>query len=494
MIRSLFKTDDFCTHCLVSGLLLAVSGCGSKPAESPTAAPVAEKVTISRESQPEPPEQSSMVMDEPEPVPRPPEVKQTPQRVDPAQVLRDQRERLQELGIEIIESPEVLLVTDLLQGPLGEEVKGLPQRAVSLISQLRLKMQLPEKGSVNGPNSPLIGFLMQDVALFEQAGLAPEEIRDVKHGIYRFGTFWMRSQATPYANSQLFFHEVVHGSTDLRGIQEPAWFIEGLAEFCAVHRRLDSGEDQFADIPSQAVVNGGFGRIRQLRQAVESGNFRSLNEIKNVSTDQFYRSQLWYSWAWGVCQFLSQHPKSKTQFEQLVQASNESEWKTRLEQFPWDDPEWNADWYLFISGLTTDFQFDSLIADWTPKPESELVFETNRNWQLTEVSVKKGETILVTATGEYVVNDQPAPWICEPQGVSADYVDGQPLGQVQMAIVSLEGHNNGKQTGLDRPIVIGREFRGVCETSGKLAFRINERASSWQNNSGQFSIRLEKQP
>ncbi|TWT62146.1 hypothetical protein [Rubinisphaera italica] len=397
---------------------------------------------------------------------------------------------LNELGIEIFSSTQFELRSDAVQPSNEGEFKRLPGYVDQLIAWVQEKREVQNATKVRGS-------IMEDPALFLQAGLAPEELKDIRHGLYRGQEFWMREQETDYFRRHLMFHEVVHCLLDVHGYAIPVWFHEGMAERIAVHQNDEKGNVLFAQVPGDVQVDGGFGRMQLIREEIAAGRFRTLNAVREIEPREFYSGDTSYAWSWAMCYFLAEHPQTKVQFALLSDAKSAQQFQQMTEEMLSQQTDrLKADWLVFTSQLEPNFNFQKMLIDWSARSQltsADVSFslEADHNWQNSGYQVTAGKTYQVTTEGQYIVDNDPKDWICEPQGVSVEYVDGFPLGMVQAVIYNMETPDAQKDRVFLKPIRIGREKTLIAAKSGMLFFRINDHANSWENNRGEIAIQIQ---
>ena len=118
-----------------------------------------------------------------------------------------------------------------------------------------------------------------------------------------------------------------------------------------------------------------------------------------------------------------------------------------------------------------------------PVGESKQVtIAADRGWQPTGI-VLNG-TYDIKAEGRFQVNDQPEPWLSEPDGVSVKYVRGERLGCLLGTTYSASS-----------PRAFNDAFRiGTATTvnnqKGTLFLRLNEAMNSLANNKGQVAVTI----
>ncbi|MCG6155508.1 hypothetical protein [Rubinisphaera margarita] len=481
---------------VVTLLAFLVAGCGDSPAPEPDPADVEVSIT---------PEQDHSSASDSLPSPEEPMRDEQPKArmqppMEPPAVSRPELDdaELLNLGIRTFRSPHVILRTDAVTFENEEELRSLPELTSELLETMIERLEKYAPSLPIQARLPVRSFIMEDLKLFVQADLAPLELREMLHGVYRDQTFWMREQATDYYRRHLFFHESIHCLLDIYGYGYPVWFHEGMAELYAVHRITPEGSLEFGIVPGSDQVEGGFGRIANIHREIEAGRFRTLEDVITMSSNEFYPHQESYAWAWAICRFLADDQLTSVGFENLLASVNPPQFRQQLEQnLSLDSPRLRADWAVFATTLEPDFEPDRMLIQWDDSPARplagnvEMTVQADRNWQPAGVVLKAGQTCRISAAGQFQINDAPKPWISEPQGVSAEYVDGHPVGQLQAVVFNERVAGEKQDYGFLNVIPIGREGTITSETGGELFLRVNDRPSSWSNNAGAVSVHVE---
>jgi hypothetical protein len=104
--------------------------------------------------------------------------------------------------------------------------------------------------------------------------------------------------------------------------------------------------------------------------------------------------------------------------------------------------------------------------------------------------VEAGQTYQLEAVGRYQVGTVPRVWWCEPGGVTIEYYQGRPLGQLLAAVSdpsqSLEGVSP-----LVRPDAIGTGMRWEAKSSGTLFLRANDSPAKLADNAGELQVQIQ---
>ena len=404
-------------------------------------------------------------------------------------------------GLRILESEHLILVTDL---PL-ESVADLPQLADALFVTLerRLGRLAP---AIAGTTFQVTGFLMDAQDRFERAGVLPPEQYPIRHGRHLGYRFWMNNQTAEYYRRHLLLHEFVHcflmceyGMLDI----PPLWYTEGIAEYYATHRlRADVAASEFGILPPSVDGFEGWHRIAEIRRHFNqdpsvAGELADIVPLRTVlhPPDTKFQDDLQYANAWAFVWLINHHPelqsdfaavaacRTKRQFEDAIAGVPDSVWK-QLDQV----------WPLYLDGLheaeVAKVRFPSLTA---PDPQesdggirwpAEFALDVTHQWTSTGLSLTKGQEIVIECKGRYVVEETTKPWFSEPDGITIDYVDGRPLGEVIGIITSADGNRT------TRHIPIGAKKKLRAPFDGILWLQTNDNWSTRDKNHGAVKVRI----
>jgi len=408
-------------------------------------------------------------------------------------------EQLQGLGISEFQSQRFRLLVDRLQEGEREEFANLPALMEEFLAWVQ--QTWPELAVVVPLESrPLTGLVMRERAMYRQAGLLPEDLGDLSHGIARGQEFWMLDQPTAYYRAHLLLHELMHCLLNQQPHQWPVWFQEGVCELVGNHEPATTPgqRTKFAVMPGQAQVAGGFGRIQILQQEMAQGRMRTLADVQKLNLNNFYPHKASYGWSWALCDFLTRHPQTAAEFPRLFRHRTARAFAIEFDRLvPRDDRRLQADWFVFVQGLEPGYDFARSRIDWDEMTASDSLagavepgkrLQADRNWQRSGWQVQPGERYRITAEGSCVLATTPEPWVSEPQGVSIEYYAGRPLGEVQMAVFHPAVPGPEQSSGFEQVIPIGRGTEFTAEQAGELFFRINDAPSQRGDNSGEFVL------
>ena len=411
--------------------------------------------------------------------------------------------RLRECGIIRLESQRLRLLTDLPK----EKVAHLPPLADQLYEHLSAYFgKLPP--AEDGSEFQVTGHIIDDESKFTAAGLLPEARMGFSHGRHFDYEFWMYGQKTDYFLRHLMLHEFTHCfmtcESGMRDIP-PLWYIEGMAEYFATHA-VAEGKASFGLLPDTTGGFDGWGRIAELKRSfwvrqrqplAESTEpvttiltISSLDEIIPMRLAEF-KSDYQYASSWAVCWLLESHPEYKSLSQQLrsvrrrapfqqIQQAIDAQLLLRLRK----------DWLLVVESLIEGFDPAHSLPVHHSKPwtltDAPVIFElrADRGWCDTGLRLNVNDSVTLTCEGRVQVNDLPEPWQSEPQGVSIEYHEQLPLGQVVGILIGQDGQE------ISGRIAIGRGRTITVTQNCSLWLQINESESGRRDNSGSIRVTL----
>jgi hypothetical protein len=141
--------------------------------------------------------------------------------------------------------------------------------------------------------------------------------------------------------------------------------------------------------------------------------------------------------------------------------------------------------------MAIDFQAGKPV----PVAGQSVTIAADRGWQSSGIEVEAGKSYDLKASGRYQIATEKnggvtKPWLCEPGGVTIDYHDGRPLGMLIGAIDSRDGRSKGTSESFAEPFAIGLHTMLKATRSGTLYLRVNEAASSLDDNRGTLNVNI----
>ncbi len=411
------------------------------------------------------------------------------------------RDELLAEGLRVVESEHLILVTDLPQ----ESVADLPQLADALYATLeqRLGKLAPD---IAGTKFQVTGFLMDARDRFERAGVLPSEEYPIRHGRHLGYRFWMNNQTADYYRRHLLLHEFVHcfmmceyGMFDI----PPLWYTEGIAEYYATHRlHADVAKSEFGILPASVEGFEGWHRIAEIRRHFNhepsvTGELAGIVPLQTVlhPPDTTFQEDAQYANAWALVWLINHHPELQPEFATLAACRTRRQFDEAIARVAENTlRQLDQIWPLYLDGLheaeAANVRFPGLT---TLKPQesdgdielpAEFVLGVGQQWASTGLSLTTGQEIVIECKGRYVVEETTKPWFSEPDGITIDYVDGRPLGEVIGTIISADG------TQTTRHIPIGTHKKLRVPIDGILWLQTNDQWSKRANNHGTVSVRI----
>jgi hypothetical protein len=400
------------------------------------------------------------------------------------QVLRPvDEQRIAAAGIRKLSGSRFTLYTDLPVDRTIEELLPLFEQGVpQWCDYFRVDPAKLAGGHVRG-------CLMKDKARFSDAGLLPAELPAFANGYTRGNEIWWFEQNTDYYRRHLMLHEATHAFMySTFGTCGPPWYMEGLAELLATHRLAD-GRLMLGYFPTNREEVPDWGRIKIVREAVQSGRPIALDEILDYAADAYLKNEA-YGWSWAVAAFLDGHPAYRDRFRALIGDLKSDDFDRRFRaRFADDWRELNIEWQVFIHEL--DYGYDLVrnamkFHPGEPLEQGKLAVAADRGWQSSGVRVEPGVDYEVTSAGRYQVAERPKVWWCEPDGVTIRYHRGEPLGKV-LAMVLPDDLTTAPWPA---PIPIGTAKTLSVQAAGVLCFKINDSPAELSDNAGSVEVKV----
>ncbi|MEZ6057942.1 MAG: hypothetical protein R3C01_14685 [Planctomycetaceae bacterium] len=351
---------------------------------------------------------------------------------------------------------------------------------------------LPE--AEDGSDFQITGYIIRDRRPFLEMNLLPEELVTFQHGQHRGYRFWMWEQKFDYYRRHLLLHEATHCFMLIQDAQTrpPLWYLEGMAERFGCHATDAEGNVRFRVMPDQHENFVGFGRIEMIHEAIDAGDVLTIDEVHLITANEFAVDRRTpYAWSWALCTLLDTHPRYRDRFRELARVVDGGEFLAKLHDlFQPDLPLLHADWELLVHTLSYGHNIEAAAVDYRrgellpPEGSLGVRIAANRGWQNSGITVKRGESYHVSATGEVSLAELPQPWTSEPQGISIRYSGGRPIGRLLAAIQS-DGPPDATGVGrLMKEIDIGRASVLTAPIDGTLYFRVNDLWGELADNRG----------
>lgn len=463
--------------------MTAICGCGSgeeTPPASQSAPPTSSPPQPSREPQID---LTNLQSDDPthetpeEPIPL--GTIHRPVSPEPNQPL----ETLNRNGYERYASKHLVLFTDI-EPEIAEQLVNMVDREYD--AWVRGFGPLPE--AADESEFRMIGYLMKDMGALVELGLVPRIYLNMRTGGHMGDRFWMLDQETDYYRRHLLFHEATHCfMTIMPDTSLPKWYLEGMAELVATHRMEEDGTIVFGVLPEDKERYAGWGRIKTIQDEVTAGRLKTIAQIRAIQRIDPVDEVRDYAWSWALCYFLDKHPRYQERFRGL-----QTHWRSGAfvdefdRRFQDDLNQLNAEWMLFVSSLMEGYDLKRAAMVWTPESEgANRLIHADRGWQATGWEIREGETCHIIAEGETTLANEPKPWVSQPNGITLEYFDGQPIGRLTGIVVDPSFDQ------IPQVIDLGRETTWTATISGTLFLRVNDAWNSLHNNGGSYRVRRE---
>ncbi len=405
------------------------------------------------------------------------------------------RQRLGGVGIHVLESRRLILLTDL--DP--QSVRELPNLADDCFDYLE-RICGPLRPSRSGAEFQAVGCLISDFELFQLMGLVPGPVVEMQHG-QQFGyQFWIRDQPEDYYRRHLLLHEFVHVymtcDTGLNDIPD-GWFMEGAAEVFATHT-ITSSTTVFGVLPAQFAGFEGWGRIstirrRRLDRIPAEFTLQSIPSINQIRYPEaaLARDDDRYSWWWALSWMLCNHPDYSADWTRLCRCRGKDEFRQQVENMNTQhEQRLSSDWMLFAESLCENFHTMHSFPHHRGSDESEprkLKLRADRGWQDSGWNLTENQRIAIECSGRCIVKETTAPWYSEPNGVTLEYNQGRPLGEVIAVLVGPEAD------WISQRIIVGDSCTITAPRAGRLWLQINDAAGTRAGNSGSYHVHLNHQ-
>jgi hypothetical protein len=405
--------------------------------------------------------------------------------------------RLVDAGVQIFESKRLKLYTDI--NP--EVARTLPGLVDQLYGALEAYFgTLPP--DVAGTDFQISGFLIQDMALFRDLGLLPEDFT-IEHGAQRRNEFWMREQESDYYRRHLLLHEATHCFMNfMPGVDAPLWYLEGMAEYFGAHQLHGQQPASFREMPTSPNDFAGFGRITIVRKDVSENKDLSIPAIMALTASDFVAPDP-YAWSWALCTFLDGNPHYHKRFQTLGGFMQGTQFvRVFTESFAADQRELATEWRLFLCNLQYGFDIARAAIDFKPgetlkdnQTSQTVNIDANRGWQSSGVRLEEGQMYQVNATGRFTLADnspRSKPWVSEPRGITFRYFNGHPLGTLLGCLRTESGPTGGTDDSMLNVIALGSECKFRAPLTGTLYLRLNDTWNSLHDNRGHATVEIRK--
>ncbi len=401
-------------------------------------------------------------------------------------------------GLSQLESKYLQLTTDL---PLNDEITSLPKIFDQAVQQWSARFAVDP---IRVQGAKAIACLMKDRSRFVELDLMPPETGNFRHGYQLDDRLFLMEQPSVYYRRHLLLHEGTHWFMwkFLSG-NGPPWFSEGICEQLGTHD-WDGLRLTMGIIPFHHDRFPYWGRLKLIHDSLNQNAAPTLNAILGYG-DTAHRTDEPYAWSWAAMLFFSNHPKYQHLLRRISQPpldySNQITIALKRELADtW--PTVDAEWRVFVSELDFGFSPEHSFVDIASIPSHALrskelrTIRCDRGWQSMGLFIDKGQRIRVAAQGTYTIRTkqdsyEKSSWKCEPQGVTLEYHQGQPLGRLLATIVPITKAAIDKPVRQCTPYPIGRKTTWDAPESGILLLKINENSAGLADNTGELKVTME---
>ena len=402
-------------------------------------------------------------------------------------------------GLMQLESVHLRLITDM---PIDEAVESLPRVFDQAIEQwcswFDVDVDRAEAVKVTA-------YLMLDRSRFVQLNLLPEDVSSLRHGYQIEDQLFLTDQPSDYYRRHLLLHEGTHWFIwkYLGGIGPP-WLDEGTCELLGTHV-WEGGKLTLGVIPDSRVRFPYWGRLKWIRESFDQQNVPRLQTILNYNTIT-HRTDEPYAWSWAAVLFFKNHPRYKAAFDKTTHPR--TDYSNRVDsnlkrQLVDSWPIVEAEWRIFLTELDYGFSPSHSMPDLKTTPLKPLeqketrTVRSDRGWQSTGLVVQIGQRLRITSHGKTVIragetNKNKYDWNSEPQGITLEFVNGQPLGRLVATIVPITASAAEKTLAKLSAHPIGRSAVWTAPEEGVLLLKINEPSSELFDNSGEITVTIEQ--
>ena len=398
--------------------------------------------------------------------------------------------------IRTLTGKHLILHTDV---PSNPEVDALPALFDQAFDEWCGYFKLDPKDHANWQAT---GILLRGPASRERfiaAGMIPADLWEFKSGYSKDNNIWLYDQTSDYYRRHLLFHEGVHClMKSLLGGYGPPWYAEGMAELLGTHK-FEDGRVTSNYFPQNRKEVPKLGRLEMVREAVEAGRAKSLNDIGDYGATA-HRENEPYGWCWAATAFLDGHPRYQQRFRKLPSHLSQRNFMQEFDRaYQPDYPLLTEEWQIYLANLDYAYDFARMQLDLKPgkpltvTPQS-IDVAADRGWQSSGIELEAGKKYRLEATGQFQVADKGKPWMSEAGGVTIRYVHGQPLGLLQAAVRPDDFDATKEQSPLASPQPVGLDSVLTPTHSGTLYLRINDAPGELADNSGKLTVRVTRLP
>ncbi len=342
-------------------------------------------------------------------------------------------------------------------------------------------------------------FVMRDKTRFLSQGLIPDRVPDFPFGYALGDSVWVLAQPSQYYTRHLLLHEGAHSfAFHCFGGAGPTWFMEGTAELLATHTGAGTAI-KINQIPTSRDQVPYWGRFKKMAQV------RAASSLPIIETVMTYPPTLSgdvesYGWSWAAASMFSAYPDDRETFNLAAKNGQDAGPEFNRQIHSRLSAQWPvvaAQWRLLTSDFDFGFDWDrervELSTDdpmWDGQA-LKMSVRADRGWQSAGVLIPANANLEIKASGEVTLASDPKPWISRPAGITIQYNDGRPLGQLLARLLPTRTPRQGRFA----PVAVETVGDGVTIAVPQhcwLLFRVNDEISDMANNDGAFDVTVEK--
>jgi hypothetical protein len=230
---------------------------------------------------------------------------------------------------------------------------------------------------------------------------------------------------------------------------------------------------------------------------------RAADKVPSIETVMRYKPNLLgevdvYGWSWAATMMFHAYPEYQKAFMSAARNGRDtsSAFNRRFYlqlQSAW--PVVHARWRLMCHDLDYGFDWSSERVElserdpvWSGNPLKVNV-ASNGSWQSIGVRIAPSTKLRITASGQVILATQPKPWISEPPGITFQYHQGRPIGQLVACVLPNTIDRAAQVAPLDVRTIASDTTIEVGQFSW-LLLRVNDAVGSRSNNTGEYQVQI----
>lgn len=418
-------------------------------------------------------------------------------RLGPSEIVKVDWDRCQAAGLRYVQSKHLTLITDHPVDQTIDEFGNVFDQAVP---------QWIEFFSADARRFKawhVTCFMIVDIGKFQAAKLLPPANLlpggKLPPGGWEYGNqIWVNRHPGTYYNRHMLLHEGTHAFSYYNfGNLGPIWLSEGVAEHLAVHRWNEDKLVLAARVTDKDEL-AYWGRVKLIQDAYKTGIPKSLQEVMSLPQSAFPQTEA-YAWSWAAVNMLDTHPILKADFRNSLKrlGSNDSNSISQklMKQSSLTADQLEAQWQVMTKEIEYGYDMQRAAIDWKEakvltSPSQSLRMPADGAWHSTGFKLPKGSWKIESSGSYQVAVEDSQAWIAQPEGITVKYIHGQPIGQLQYALVGQKAFFQG-MTELSNAQPVGQSVE--FQASGEALFlRINDHPSHLDDNEGEVEVTIQK--